>query len=183
MRARLSLVGLLVTAATFASDWPQYDQNIVTPIAYGKRLLFSGLDSDTFAVEPELGEEGFEPKEVWRSETTFYTSSPVHAGDRLLGFSNQRKGQVVVLDPKSGKSLWESEGRLGDNGAVVLWGKWLLVLTNGGELLVLEADAASFSETRRSAVAETPTWAHPVPTTSGVLIKDESSLALWKFAP
>ncbi len=35
-----------------------YDQNVVTPIAYGDRLMFSGLDSDTFAVEPALGKDG-----------------------------------------------------------------------------------------------------------------------------
>jgi hypothetical protein len=108
---------------------------------------------------------------------------PGSRGHRLLGFSNQRKGQVVALDAESGKSLWESEGRLGDNGAVVLWGRWLLVLTNAGELLVLEADAESFSPPRRYAVAERPTWAHPVPTGTGVLVKDESSLALWKLTP
>ena len=158
-----------------------YEQNIVTPVAHGNRLIFSGLDSDTFAVELKLEDHGFQPKEVWRSETTFYMSSPVLAGDRLLGFSNQRKGRVVVLDPKTGNSLWESEGRLGDNGAVVLWGRWLLVLTDGGELLVLEAGAGSFSPVRRYAVAETPTWAHPVPTSSGILVKDESSLCLWKL--
>ncbi len=160
-----------------------YDQNIVTPVAHGKRLVFSGLDSDTFAVEPELGEEGFEPKEVWRTETTFYMSNPVVAGDRLLGFSNQRKGQVVALDAKTGRSLWESEGRLGDNGAVVLWGEWLLVLTSEGELIVLDSGAESFSPVRRYTVADTPTWAHPVPTPAGVLVKEESSLALWKLAP
>ena len=159
-----------------------YGQNIVTPVAHGARLVFSGLDADTFAVEPELGEEGFEPREVWRSKTTFYMSSPVVAGERLLGFSNHQKGQVVALDPKSGKSLWESEGRLGDNGAVVLWGPWLLVLTSDGELLVLEAEAESFSPVRRYVVADTPTWAHPVPTSSGILVKDDSRLSLWKLA-
>jgi outer membrane protein assembly factor BamB len=160
-----------------------YDQNIVTPIAYGDRLIFSGLDSDTFAVEPRREGDRFQPKEVWRIPTTFYMSSPVLAGDRLLGFSNLRKGQVIALDPKTGKSFWESEGRLGDNGALVLWGEWLLVLTNEGDLLVLEAGADSFSPVRRYAVAETPTWAHPVPTRSGILIKDESSLSLWTLAP
>jgi len=160
-----------------------YDQNIVTPVAHGSRLIFSGLDSDTFAVEPKLEDDGFQPKEVWRAPTTFYMSSPVLAGGRLLGFSNQKKGQVVALDPKTGKSLWESEGRLGDNGAVVLWGNWLLVLTSGGELLVLEADAESFSPVGRHAVADTPTWAHPVPTSSGILVKDESGLSLWKLVP
>jgi outer membrane protein assembly factor BamB len=160
-----------------------YDQNIVTPVAHGDRLIFSGLDSDTFAIELERGEGGFEPMEVWRSETTFYMSSPVIAGDRLLGFSNQRKGQVVALDPKTGRSLWESEGRLGENGAVVLWGDWLLVLTSEGELIVLEAGAESFSPVRRYPVADSPTWAHPVPTPAGVLVKDESRLALWKVSP
>lgn len=48
---------------------------------------------------------------------------------------------------------------------------------------MLEAGARSFSETRRYAVAETPTWAHPVPTASGILVKDELSLALWKLTP
>jgi outer membrane protein assembly factor BamB len=171
--------GTLLWRIPFATP---YDQNIVTPLAHGERVIFSGLDSDTVAVEPRLEDDRFQPREVWRASTTFYMSSPVLAGDRLLGFSNQRKGQVVALDPKSGKSLWESEGRLGDNAAVVLWGKWLLVLTTGGELLVLETEAASFSPVRRYAVADSSTWAHPVPTPSGLLVKDESRLALWRLS-
>jgi len=160
-----------------------YDQNIVTPVTHGKRMIFSGLDSDTFAVEPKVVGDGYQPREVWRTPTTFYMSSPVLAGDRLLGFSNQKKGQVVALDPSTGKSLWESEGRMGDNASVVLWGDWLLVLTTEGELLVMAADASGFSPARRYPVAETPAWAHPVPTPAGVLVKDESRLALWKLAP
>lgn len=160
-----------------------YDQNIVTPLAHGGELVFSGLDSDTFAVEPELGKDGFEPRERWRTRTTFYMSSPVVAFDRILGFSNQRKGQVVALDPKTGRTLWESEGRLGDNGGLVLWGNWLLVLTSEGELIVLKADAESFSPVRRYTVADTPTWAQPVPALSGVLVKDESRLAFWNLTP
>ncbi len=160
-----------------------YDQNVVTPVVYGDRLVLSGLDADTFEVEMELGGAGFAPKEQWRSETTFYMSTPVLAADRILGFSNQKKGQIVALDPRTGRRLWESEGRLGDNGSVVLWGSFLLVLTNGGELLVLDAAADKFSPVRNYTVAESPTWAHPVPTTAGVLVKDESSLTLWKLEP
>ncbi|MGH9336765.1 MAG: PQQ-binding-like beta-propeller repeat protein, partial [Vicinamibacteria bacterium] len=136
-----------------------YDQNVVTPVAHGARLIFSGLDSETFAVALERRNEGLEPREVWRSPTSFYMSTSVLVGDRLLGFSNLRKGQLVALDAKSGKSLWESEGRLGDNGALVLLGKWLLVLTSGGELIVLPSDASSFSPSRRYTVADSPTWA------------------------
>jgi outer membrane protein assembly factor BamB len=160
-----------------------YDQNIVTPVVDGERIIFSGLDSDTFALEPKRANGGFLPGEAWRTPATFYMSTPVLAGERLLGFSNRRKGQVVALDPRTGKSLWESDGRLGDNGALVLWGEWLLVLTTEGELLVMERGAPGFSPSSRYTVADTPTWAHPVPTTAGILVKDESGLTLWKLAP
>jgi outer membrane protein assembly factor BamB len=41
-----------------------YDQNIVTPVVHGERLIFSGLDSDTFAIEPRIEGDGFTPREV-----------------------------------------------------------------------------------------------------------------------
>jgi outer membrane protein assembly factor BamB len=160
-----------------------YDQNVVTPLHDGPQFVFSGLDSDTFAVVPSREGSIFRTKEVWRSQVTFYMSTPVLVGDRMVGFSNRNKGQVVALDWKTGKTLWESGGRLGDNGAVVLWGDSLLVLTNGGELLVLDSQAESFIPKRRYQVADSPTWAHPVPTASGILIKDETSLALWQISP
>jgi outer membrane protein assembly factor BamB len=159
-----------------------YDQNVVTPIAHGERLIFGGLDSETFAVELHRANAGIEPREVWRSKTSFYMSTPVLAGGRLLGFSNLRKGQLVAMDAPTGRTVWESEGRLGDNGALVLMGEWLLVLTSGGELIVLRSDAESFSPARRYTVAESPTWAHPVPTEAGLLIKDEDTLSLWKLS-
>jgi outer membrane protein assembly factor BamB len=158
-----------------------YDQNVVTPVAFGNQLMFSGLEAETFAVEPRRGESGFTPREIWRAETTFYMSTPVIAGDRMVGFSNQKKGQVVALDLETGSKLWESEGRLGDNGAIVLWGGSLLVLTTGGELLVLDAAAERFAPVKRYTVAESPTWAHPIPTAAGILVKDESHLTLWSL--
>jgi outer membrane protein assembly factor BamB len=160
-----------------------YDQNVVSPLVHGNRLVFAGLEADTFALEPKLGADGFAPNELWRTETTFYMSTLVLTCDRMLGFSNQKKGQLVALDARTGQKLWESEGRLGDNAAIVLWGGYVMVLTSAGELLVLEAAAERFSPMRRYTVAESPTWAHPVPTSAGILVKDESHLTLWRPAP
>jgi hypothetical protein len=56
-------------------------------------------------------------------------------------------------------------------------------LTTEAELLVVKADAGSFSPVRRYTVADSPTWAQPIPTPSGVVVKDESKLALWKISP
>jgi len=61
-------------------------------------------------------------------------------------------------------------------------GDRLLTLTDGGELLVLAADAAEFEPLARYEVAQSGTYAHPVPTRQGVLIKDISSLSLWQIS-
>ena len=65
--------------------------------------------------------------------------------------------------------------------ALVLVGDWVLALTDGGELFVWGVDASSFEPVRRYLVADSATWAHPVPTGLGILVKDESSLSLWSY--
>lgn len=158
-----------------------YDQNVVTPILHGERLIFAGLEAPTTAIELEGAGGDVRTREAWRSPASFYMSTPVLAGDRLIGLSNRRRGQIVALDARTGSTLWESQGRIADNAAFVLLGEWVLALTNEGELLVMRADASGFSLSRHYSVAETPTWAHPVPTEEAILVKDESSLALWSY--
>lgn len=153
-----------------------YDQNIVTSVPLGEgRFLFSGLDQPTRVLSLAAGDA---PASLWESEISFYMSTPVLARDRLIGFSNERRGHVVALDRDTGRTLWQSEGRMGENAAVVRWGPWVLVLTNEAVLHVIEASATSFTPIATYDVASTPTWAHPVPTRLGILIKDESSLSL-----
>ena len=57
-------------------------------------------------------------------------------------------------------------------------GRYLLILDNSAELAILPQDAKAFEPHRRYRVADTETWAHPVPTKVGILIKELDSLAL-----
>ena len=68
-----------------------------------------------------------------------YLSSPVADGTFLYGFSNKRKGQLFCLDAATGAVKWTTEGRGGDNAAIQLAGDHLMVLTTGGDLLILDA--------------------------------------------
>lgn len=157
-----------------------YSQNAVTPLVVGDLVIVSGLEQGVAAYR--LAErEGFViPRRVWHTtEIGFYMSSPVLLGGRLWGMAHQKAGQLVALDPETGSVLWTGEGRLGDNAALVAADGHLLVLTDGADLLVLAPgkDGAP-REVARHEVAPTPTWAHPVPTRAGLLIKDEDHLAL-----
>jgi hypothetical protein len=46
---------------------------------------------------------------------------------------------------------------------------------------VLPLKATDFAPVRRWRVAESPTWAHPVVTADGVLVKDKTQLSYLRF--
>lgn len=103
---------------------------------------------------------------------------------RVIGLSHRRKGQYFALDPETGTVQWKSEAGRGEHAAFVLDRGALLVLEGDRTLLVLPPDAASFSPTHRYRLSETAaTFAHPVPTDLGILVKDESGLSLYGHEP
>jgi len=159
-----------------------YEQNVVTPLVVGQRLIFSGLQQSTFAVELIDNGAGWSAQEVWSNALLpMYMSSPVLVGDRLFGFSNMRRGQFFCLDPETGEAIWSGEGRQGDNAALVVADGRVLALTSEAELFVIDPAGSEFHPVARYTVAESATYAHPVPTAAGLLIKDNSTLALWRW--
>ncbi|HEX6738620.1 MAG TPA: PQQ-binding-like beta-propeller repeat protein, partial [Vicinamibacteria bacterium] len=156
-----------VDLASGAVLWSQpfttaYDQNSVTPVAAaGDTVIASGLDQGLRAVHITKAGAAFKADNAWQvSDVSLYMSSPVLDGERLFGFSHKQKGQLFALDPRSGKVLWTSPGRQGENAALVDVGTALLVLTTNSELLVLRKDAPAFAPVRTYQVADSPTWAH-----------------------
>lgn len=135
-----------------------YDQNAVTPIAVGDFIIFSGLANPVTAIRP-----GPTPQKVWENkEVGMYMNSPIMAAGVLWGLSHRNKGQFFGLDPKTGKTLWTSEGRQTENAAMVASGQTVFALTTESELIVFAAGAKGLKQIRRYNVADTPTWAHPV---------------------
>jgi outer membrane protein assembly factor BamB len=160
----------------------EYDQNSVTPIEHEGSLIFSGINQGVDRYRIEKTDDEWETDKVWgEKEVSFYMSSPVADAHRLFGFSHRHKGEFFALDLTTGKTLWTSEGRQGENAALLQTGNVLWALTNSGELIVFKASDKQFEPLARYKVSETPTWAHPAILSSGVLIKDESTLALRRF--
>ena len=152
-----------------------YDQNSVTPILVGDMVIYSGLSNPVTAIRP-----GNPPQQVWENkEVGMYMNSPVLAAGVLWGLSHRNKGQFFGLNPKTGKTVWTGEGRQADNAAMIARGSTVFALTTNSELLVFEASASNLKQIAKYSVADTPTWAHPVILGNRVLVKDESSLALW----
>ena len=159
-----------------------YDQNIITPLVTGDKIVFAGINQPTFAVRLKRNGRAWTAQRVWESrDSIMYMSSPVTDGKRIYGMSNRRGGQLFILDAATGKTVWLGEGRTGDNAAIVDAGRDLLVETTGADLLVLRKRPDKMEEIRRYHLAESPTWATPAVHGSVIAIKDESKLTLWEI--
>jgi outer membrane protein assembly factor BamB len=142
----------------------------------------SGLDTGVRAYRIAKVGNNWHPERVWKNrDVSFYMNTPVLAGGTLYGMSHRNKGSFVALDARTGAALWATPGRAGDNAAVLVAGETLLLLTTDGELIVSRATRTGFEERRRYTVAASPTWAHPVVTRAGIVVKDAETLALWRL--
>jgi hypothetical protein len=160
------------------------DQNIVTPLRAGDLVVVSSQDTGTQGIRPTRKGDTWVPQVVWHTrDVSMYMSSPVLVNGRVVGLSHRRRGQYFALDPATGAVTWTSEPARGEHAAFVMAEGALLVLEGDGTLLVLPQDASSFSPIRRYRVADSATYAHPVPTDLGILVKDEAGLSLYARAP
>lgn len=162
--------GELLWSRPFPDEW---NQNIVTPLQIGDRLLFADVENGTLAVWPERTADGWKLRELWHEkELTQYMASPVTDSKVVYGFSNRNKGQLFVMDPATGKVLWQDDGRGGRNAILTLAGPWLLVTSSDAELSVYARENNSLRQIRRYTLAPSSTWAHPAWLPDGLLVKD-----------
>jgi len=161
----------------------EYDENSVTAIAYKDTLIYSKEEKGLTAIRLTSQGGQIVPQEVWSSkENLLFFSSPVLQGNTLFGFSVMKKGQFFAMNADTGKTLWQSPGRMGENAAILnLGGKSLLLLTNEAKLIVLPASAKEYAPAAEYTVANSPTWAHPVIIRDRILIKDETTLRSLKI--
>ena len=175
-----------IDATTGKSLWKipaksQYDENAVTAVSYKDMVVFSREGQGLTAIR--IARDGTElvPKEVWNNkENQLYMNTPVLLGSTLYGFSARQKGQFFAIDAETGKTIWQSPGRMGENAALLnLGGKAILMLTNEANLIVQPAPSTGYAPAAQYSVATSPTWAHPLVFGRRILVKDESTLISW----
>lgn len=108
-----------------------------------------------------------------------YMSSSVINKGTLYGHSHRNRGQFVALDLATGKTLWATAGREGENASLIAAGAFLLLSTTNAELIVTRANPAKFEEVRRYTVADSAVWAHPALAPRALLVKDVDKLICW----
>lgn len=171
--------GKLLWQLPFTTD---YDQNSVTPLVYKDLIIISGLDKGTSALRLSKSGNAWRAEQVWHNaELSMYMSSPVLAGDLLYGLTDKRRGQYFCLDAATGKALWTSEGRQGENAALLNVNGVLFLLNNAGEMIIAKPSAKAFEPIAKYDVSTSATWAHPAIIGKQIIVKDTATLSSWSL--
>jgi outer membrane protein assembly factor BamB len=159
-----------------------YEQNSVTPLVRGELLIYSGLEGGVTAVRLARKGTQWVATPAWKNDqVSMYMSSPVIDKTTIYGLANRSSGQFFALDLTTGKTLWTTRGREGENASLIAAGSVLLLSTTGAELIVARPNPAKFEEVRRYTVANSPVWAHPALAPGVILIKDADKLICWSI--
>jgi outer membrane protein assembly factor BamB len=161
-----------------------------TPVRYRDLLIFAAGNQiePLRAVRVEKGEKGLVAKEVWAGNGhPLYYSSQVVADGLVFGMSVSKSGHLFCLNAATGETLWEGPARLGlperreASASLVRAGNVLLILTDGGRLLVVKPTSSRYEPIAEYRVSDNQTWAHPVFLGDRLLIRDRTQLRSFRI--
>ena len=165
-------------------SWPGFRIVQPTVIADGDLLISSadamgGISTRRIAVTHETG--GWNTEERWTSTglKPFFNDLVVHEG-HAFGFD----GRILsCIDLQDGKRKWKG-GRYGHGQLVLLREQGLLlVLSEEGELALIDATPDQFRELARFKAIEGKTWNHPVLVGYLLFVRNGEEMAAFRLSP
>lgn len=179
------LVGVDASTGTLLWQMPfttDFDQNAFTPVVFQDLVIVAGIDWPLTAIRMKLADGKWIGETAWTNEQTpMFMSSPVVIGGTIYGLTVRSRGQFVAIDAASGKTLWNTQGREGENASILGSPSWLLASTTEGNLVVARANPRKYEEVRRYQIAQSALWAHPAITGSSIIVKDADKVICWSY--
>jgi outer membrane protein assembly factor BamB len=172
--------------------------NASTPIVDGQTLIYAGSGRGVTAMKLEKKGDGITASELWKNpDNSVMFNTPVLKNGLLFGLS--AGNDIFCINAKDGKSMWKApsagaaasassesgggsgRGRMGRGGfgTIVDAGPVLFALTPASELIAFEPTEKAYTEVARIKVADTPTYASPVPSGNRLFVKDQDAVTLW----
>ncbi len=178
-----SLIGVAVATGELLWRRPfktPSDTTAQTPIVFRDTIIQTGRDNGVTAFRVFRRDAGWTTEDVWQTkEVSLHMTNGVVADGVFYGLSHLSAGQYFALDLATGKVLWKSDPRQGENAGMVRAGDTIFALEDDGEMVVMKASRDKITVVRRYDVADSQTWAQPAISGNRVYVKDVSNLTLW----
>ncbi len=153
--------------------WPGWN-NIAMPIPVPPDQLFVSHNEDDGALLLQLADEHGEvrPQEVWRNRFfRNHFSSSVLAGGELYGFDN---ATLRCVDAATGRQRWAYRG-LG-KGSLIFAAGYLVVQSDLGDLVLVEARPDSYQEVARYTLLSGKCWTAPALAGGKLYLRNEEEM-------
>lgn len=153
----------------------QYDMTSTAPIVVGPNRVFISSGADTGAVVIEV--DGGQVREVWRNKrmkTKF--NDAVLFGGHIYGLD---EGILACINVETGEQKWKG-GRYGF-GQILLASGHLVVLAERGEVALVKADPAGYTEVARFPAIEGKTWNNPAIAGGVLLVRNAEEMAAFQL--
>ena len=154
-------------------------RHVTTPVVSGDLVLVASHQVGLVATRVAKSGEALAASEAWVNKgMTINFSSPVIVGGNLYGLGPARN--VVCVDLKTGALAWEKAGLVQTSGdkaeaAFLVMGKNILMLTDGGELVLFAADPSGYKELGRTQACGA-TWCNPAYAGGRLYLRDAREL-------
>ena len=178
------VVGLDPKGGELLWEYPwvtSYDVNSVEPLLLGNDRFFisSGYGHGAAVLEIGRSEDGYAVKTVWKNKEmkNKFNGSVLHEG-HVYGLD---EGILACVDVATGERKWKG-GRYG-YGQILLASGHLVVLTERGELVLVEAVAEDHRELARFSALTGKTWNYPVIVGGRLLVRNQTQMACFDVSP
>jgi outer membrane protein assembly factor BamB len=177
------MVGLTVEDGSLLWQYPwttEYDINAAQPLVIGGNRVFisAGYGHGSAVVEITPSDKDFQVRQVWSTNRmkNKFSSSVLHEG-YIYGLD---EAILACISAETGELKWKG-GRYG-YGQVLLAGKNLIVSTETGDIVAVEATPERHHEIARLAAISGKTWNVPALADGYLLVRNAAEMACFKLA-
>jgi glucose dehydrogenase len=167
-------------------------ESSTTPIRSGDLILASSITYGSVGLRLVTKDGKPAIEQAWKNAAlTSYFTTPVAIGkDHIymvvgnLPLLAKPHADLHCIEAKTGKTLWKRE-KIGTYHASLMrtGDDKLLMLTDGGDLVLLEPDAKEYRELAQAKVSGPETWAHPALSDGRLYVRDTTELLCLQLAP
>jgi outer membrane protein assembly factor BamB len=154
--------------------------NVSQPIVVDANRFFisSGYRKGAALVEVKGSGNSFTASTIWENNNmkNKFNSSVLHNG-YIYGLD---EGILSCLDVNTGERKWK-DGRYG-YGQVLLAGGHLIISTDSGELALVKASPAGYTEVARFSALQGKTWNYPAIAGGRLLMRNSNEMAAYDIS-
>lgn len=154
------------------------NRHVLTPNVFEDRVIVGSHTLGMVATHIVPEGAGLRTIPAWTNRNLkINLSTPVRVGHHLYGLGPGKR--LVAFDARTGQIAWSQAG-FGDYASLIAQGDRLLVLTDLGELVMIDADPAGYRERGRLQVCG-KTWSFPAWAGGLLYVRDEREITCWNL--